>query len=650
MTTNRKHQNHQVPFALSALSIALLMGLAYTPNASAGNCDSFTNTIFGFSNEACGFNNTVGGTFGSTAQDAAPLTVNNSAFGIGNRASNGYSTAIGFENYATAVYSTAMGGSNEARGRDSTAVGNYNKVGMHPGNGNDGAGSSAFGVSNIIGTPAGDPNGGHSTALGGSNDVFGTKSTAVGYYNHIGSATGAAQGTYYQKSTAIGYQNWVYGDNSIAMGSSTEVGGADTLGGPGIIANRAVAIGSEARARQDGTIAIGDTALAGMSARLEDGGSSFASYNSIAIGTHAKVYGTATTTGAGSIAIGSGAISTGDSSVSFGENSIDGGQSNVVSVGNATMQRRIINVAAGSASTDAVNVSQLSTLGASTASVLGTGTYSAATNTITGIDYVVGGNHFTSVAGAVGALQSYSPSGYFAATGIGVASAAAADATAMGANSLAQGNFSVAAGNGAFATRNNTTALGSGTTASGVGATAVGYNATASGTNASALGIGATASANSSTAIGDGAASSGNGSVALGQGSSDGGQSNVVSVGNTTVQRRVTNVAAGTAPTDAVNLYQLNSAMTSTNQAISGVQDQVNVNKAGIAGVTAAINLPGLAAGQSFNVGVAYGNYLSYNAVAIGGHARISENIALKISASTSAGVYSGGAGLSIGF
>ena len=650
MTANSKDQNRRVPFALSALSTALLMGLAYTPNATAGSCDSFTNTIFGFSNEACGFSNTVGGTFGSTAPDAAPLTVNNTGFGIGNRASNGYSTAFGYENYATAVYSTAMGGSNEARGRDSTAVGNYNKVGMHPGNGNDGAGSSAFGVSNIIGTPAGDPNGGHSTAIGGSNDVFGTRSTAVGYYNHIGSAAGAAQGTYYQKSTAIGYQNWVYGDNSIAMGSNTEVGGSDTLGGPGIIANKAVAIGSDARARQDGTIAIGDTALAGMSAPTLNGGISYASYNSIAIGTNAKVYGTATTTGLGSIAIGWGAESTGDSSVAFGENSIDGGQSNVVSVGNATTQRRIINVAAGTASTDAVNVSQLNTLGTSTATALGTGSYNASTNSITGIDYVVGGSHFTSVAGAVGALQSYNPSGYFAASGIGVASAAAADATAMGANSLAQGNFSVAAGNGAFATGNNSSALGSGTTASGVGSTAVGYNATASGTNASAMGFGAIASGNSATAVGAGAVSSGNGSIAIGQNSSDGGQSNVVSVGNSTTQRRITNVAAGTAPTDAVNLNQLNSAMSSTNRALSGMQDQVNENKAGIAGVTAAVNLPGLAAGQKYNLGVAYGNYLAYSAIAIGGHARISENVSLKISGSASGGVYSGGAGLAIGF
>jgi hypothetical protein len=133
---------------------------------------------------------------------------------------------------------------------------------------------------------------------------------------------------------------------------------------------------------------------------------------------------------------------------------------------------------------------------------LGTGTYNSSTGSITGVNYQVGGNNYNSVAGAIGALQGYNPGSYFAATGVGVASAAATDSTAMGANSLAQGNFSVAAGNGAFATGNNSTALGSGTTASGIGSTAVGYNSTASGTNSTAIGIGAQATRANQVAIG----------------------------------------------------------------------------------------------------------------------------------------------------
>ena len=184
----------------------------------------------------------------------------------------------------------------------------------------------------------------------------------------------------------------------------------------------------------------------------------------------------------------------------------------MVSIGSAGHERQIQNVAAGvvsATSTDAVNGSQLyavgtslNNLGTSTVAALGTGTYDPSMGGISGVDYAVGGSNFSSVAGAVGALQSYNPGGYFAATGIGVASAAAPDATAMGANSLAQGDFSVAAGNGAFATGANSTALGSGSTASGAGSTATGYSSTASGTNSTAIGIGAQATRANQIAIG----------------------------------------------------------------------------------------------------------------------------------------------------
>lgn len=124
----------------------------------------------------------------------------------------------------------------------------------------------------------------------------------------------------------------------------------------------------------------------------------------------------------------------------------------------------------------------------------------------------------------------------------------------------------------------------------------------------------------------------------------------VVNVGSTTGNstlnfnnNRLQNVGNAVAGTDAVNLNQLNSA-------INGIQNQVNTNKAGIAGVTAATNLPGLSAGQNYNFGVAWGNYQAYNGVAIGGHARVTDNVTFKVSGSATSGVYSGGAGMSIGF
>ncbi|MFK3647875.1 hypothetical protein ACI2IY_05480 [Lysobacter enzymogenes] len=79
---------------------------------------------------------------------------------------------------------------------------------------------------------------------------------------------------------------------------------------------------------------------------------------------------------------------------------------------------------------------------------------------------------------------------------------------------------------------------------------------TASGSNAAAGGAGAVASGNGSTALGNGANASGNNAVALGAGSvAD--QANTVSMGSAGGERRVTNIAAGVADTDAVNVSQL---------------------------------------------------------------------------------------------
>ena len=59
------------------------------------------------------------------------------------------------------------------------------------------------------------------------------------------------------------------------------------------------------------------------------------------------------------------------------------------------------------------------------------------------------------------------------------------------------------------------------------------------------------------TAIGSNSSSTGNNSVALGRDSNDGGRANVVSVGSAGNERAISNVAAGTANTDAVNVGQL---------------------------------------------------------------------------------------------
>ncbi|MNV02706.1 Adhesin YadA precursor [compost metagenome] len=82
--------------------------------------------------------------------------------------------------------------------------------------------------------------------------------------------------------------------------------------------------------------------------------------------------------------------------------------------------------------------------------------------------------------------------------------------------------------------------------------------------NAVVMGEGAVASGASATAIGQGASATAANSVALGQGSvAD--RANAVSVGAVGSERQVTNVAAGTQATDAVNKGQLDGGIATAN-------------------------------------------------------------------------------------
>ena len=352
-------RRNQQSLAATRLLACLALSLGYSPTAQAADCDSPTNTILSPDNVACGSANTVGGTIGSTAPSSL-----NSAFGMNNFAESGGSTAIGAQNLASGANSLAVGYNNEALGRASQAVGMYNSVGAHPTNADDGALSSAFGWDNLIRTTGDTATGsvGFSTAIGSVNLIYATTSTAIGFANKVGDKFIAGDGLYFDASTAIGYNSKVYGSNSVVIGASAEAGVSDLVSGTPPYANQAVAIGSQAKARVDGTIAIGDKALAGLSDLAGSGGITYASTNSIAIGTNAKVYGTATTTGLNGIAMGASAQTTGDNSASLGAGSSDGGQSNVVAVGNSSSQRRIINLAAGVDPTDGVNVSQLKSM------------------------------------------------------------------------------------------------------------------------------------------------------------------------------------------------------------------------------------------------------------------------------------------------
>ncbi|KVN59817.1 ESPR-type extended signal peptide-containing protein [Burkholderia anthina] len=175
------------------------------------------------------------------------------------------------------------------------------------------------------------------------------------------------------------------------------------------------------------------------------------------------------------------------------------------------------------------------------------------------------------------------------------------------------GDGSLVVGDGSVASGENSTAVGQGAVASGDNGSAFGQGSAASGSNSSAIGQGSVASGSDSTAIGQGSKATGNGSVAIGAGSvAD--RDNSVSVGSAGHERQITNVADGTAPTDAVNVRQLDQRFGETNRMIN------DVAKNAYAGVAAAMAMPNLTPSQPGKTVVAAGaaNYKSGSAIAAG--------------------------------
>ena len=158
-----------------------------------------------------------------------------------------------------------------------------------------------------------------------------------------------------------------------------------------------------------------------------------------------------------------------------------------------------------------------------------------------------------------------------AATAVGAGSLANQSSTALGAAATGQGVGSVAVGAGAQGLQGASVAVGQNATAS-VAGVAIGAGAIVP----IALGGAGTAG----VALGYQATSTGIDSVSLGAFSNDSGLAGVVSLGTTSQQRRIINLAPGQAPTDAVNLGQLDAAaqaaQTTINAATAGAVTTAN--------------------------------------------------------------------------
>lgn len=234
--------------------------------------------------------------------------------------------------------------------------------------------------------------------------------------------------------------------------------------------------------------------------------------------------------GLNATAIGGNAQAIAGNTVALGANSV-ADRLNSVSVGAAGNERQITNVQAGTADTDAVNVSQLKSAGL----VDQTG------KAVTALAYdknASGATDFSNVT-----------LGQSIAGGTAIHNVAAGT-VATDAVNLGQLNDIVTHVSN-FVTSSSALYSAAGDTSTEA--------ATASGTHAVAMGANATASAANSVALGAGSVAD---------------RASSVSVGAVGSERQITNVAAGTSATDAVNLSQLNQSASSTLSQANSYTDQ----------------------------------------------------------------------------
>ena len=178
----------------------------------------------------------------------------------------------------------------------------------------------------------------------------------------------------------------------------------------------------------------------------------------------------------------------------------------------------------------------------------------------------------------------------------------------------------------------------------GKNATAVGSGAKAKGNNSSSFGTNASALAENATAIGQGAKATANNAVALGQGSVAN-EANTVSVGSVGNERRITNVADPVRGTDAANKQYVDRSVGAFRSEMKKTDKKL---RGGIAGATAAANIPQVTKAGGSMVGLGVGNYKGESAVAVG-YSRASDNnkVIFKVSgAATTQGDYNVSAGV----
>lgn len=484
------------------------------------------------------------------------------ALGNGADASNTGATAIGTGSVANGTSSVALGQNASAQNDNAVAIGH---------------GSGAYANSVAIGGNARSTaeRSVHIGAMTDSNIKTGSASVSIGADAQATASGAASFGT---GAVASGTDALALGQNSSSTGSGSVAIGYQTK----VTSNKehATAVGTSAEANATEGTVLGYSAKVNGDKGVALGSGAFVAAEngnktSVALGAGSQVN-DGDTVGTASLSIKDTYGETSDSTTyQFAGTNPTGTVSVGSGSGSSEQTRTITHVAAGrvsSTSTDAINGSQLYGVTQSIEKVeqnvakTATRYYSVnATDTGTGSNYLNDGAHGLNSLAAGNKAQAYGV-GSLAIGYSSLAGSAANDATlfssmAIGPYAKAQGTGAIAFGNSSSSSGYGGVALGGGANVSSYGGVALGGTSSATVTGGVALGTGSQAS----TAAGLAGYLSGSkkadqadsvwtstiGAVSLGGGTFK------TDSGEKIYTRQITNLAAGTKDTDAVNVAQL---------------------------------------------------------------------------------------------
>ncbi len=531
--------------------------------------------------------------------------------GFSATATGNAATAVGFAATA-AIRSTAVGMQAAALAASSTALGQWARA--------TALGSVAIGgnTSSNTAEAGAQASGAGAVAIAGQSRAMGTDSVAVGTRAQasrdgdvaigVGSVADGMTGNF--SAVAIGRDSSARGENSVALGN------ANRASGPGAVAlgnssaatgARALAVGDDANALAARSLSLGAESVASNSGdvALGAGSATAAAVGTSGVSIAGRSYSFAGSAPTSTVSVGSagaertitnvaagrlGALSTdaingsqlhatnqavnalGDRAVAYDGNA--GDPKTLITLagpastdGGVTGGTKLTNLARGTVSAgsaDAVNGSQLhdtnqdvlrmgdrvTNLGDTVTNMGGTLTSLGDTvtnmgDTVTNLGDTVTsmggavttlGDTLTSLGGTLANLTGDTSQTYTDANGLGIRYARTNERGLAPLDAYAQGVGSTALGYNARSTADNALALGRDAQASHTGSVALGANAVANGATltAAAYRLGTAAVA---------------GAAPVGE----------VSVGSAGAERRITNLAAGAADTDAVNVSQLKS-------------------------------------------------------------------------------------------